>query len=69
MPENLETVNSGRLGNRSAIFHENNSSMTSQLSVNIGIFGTGDYIFELKTTPMVRKAGRKKNLSRDVWGR
>ena len=69
MPENLETVNSGRFGNRPAIFLENNSSMTSQLSLNIGIFRTGDHIFELKTKPTVRKAGRKKNLSRDVWGR
>ena len=69
MPENLKTVNSGRLGNQSAIFLENNSSMTSQLSLNIAIFRTGDHIFELKTKPTVRKAGRKKNLSRDVWGR
>ena len=69
MPENLETVNPGRFGNRTAIFLENNSSMTSKLSLNIGIFRTGDHIFELKTKPTVRKAGRKKNLSRDVWGR
>ena len=69
MPENLETVNSGRFGNPPAIFLENSSSMTSQLSLNIGIFRTGDHIFELKTKPTVRKAGRKKNLSRDVWGR
>ena len=67
--KNLETVNSGRFGNRSAIFLENNSSITSQLSLNIGIFRTGDHIFELKTKPTVREAGRKKNLSRDVWGR
>ena len=40
MPESLETVNSGRFGNRSAIFLENNSSRTSQLSLNIGIFRT-----------------------------
>ena len=69
MPENLETVNSGRLGNWSAIFLENNSSMTSQLSLNVGILRTGDHIFELKNKPTVRKADRKKNLSRDVWGR
>ena len=29
----------GRLGDLSAIFLENNSSMTSQLSLNLGIFG------------------------------
>ena len=40
MPESLETVNSGRFGNRSAVFLENNSSMTSQLSLNLGIFRT-----------------------------
>ena len=34
MPESLETVTSGRFGNRSAIFLENNISMTSQLSLN-----------------------------------
>ena len=31
---------SGRLGNRSAIFLEKNSSMTSQLSLRLGIFRT-----------------------------
>ena len=67
--KNLETVNSGRFGNRTAIFLENNSSMTSKLSLNIGIFRNGDDIFELKTKPTVRKEGRKKNFSRDVWGR
>ena len=59
----------GHLGDLSAIFLENNSSMTSQLSLNVGILRTGDHIFELKTKPTVRKGGRKKNLSRDVWGR
>ena len=49
MPESLETVNSGRFGNRSAIILENNSLMTSQLCLNIGIFRTNDHIFELKT--------------------
>ena len=39
MPESLETV-TGRLGNLSAIFIEKNSSMTSQLSLNLGIFRT-----------------------------
>ena len=58
MPENLETVNSGRFGNRSAIFLENNRSMTSQLSLNVGILRTGDHIFELKTKPTVRSVKR-----------
>ena len=62
-PENLETVNSGLLGNRSAIFLDNNSSMTSQLSLNIGIFRTGDHIFELKTKPTVREAGRTSEVN------
>ena len=37
LSESLEMVNSGRFDNRSAIFLENNSSMRSQLSVNLGI--------------------------------
>ena len=42
MPESLETVTVVVLGNLSAIFLENNnSSMTSQLSLNLGIFRTG----------------------------
>ena len=41
-PDSLKTVNSGRFGNRSAVFLEENSSMTSQLSLNLGIFWTVD---------------------------
>ena len=37
MPESLETVNSGLI----RYFPENNSSMTSRLSLNLGIFWTG----------------------------
>ena len=42
MLEGLETVNSGLILVLSAIFLKNNSFMTSQLSLNLGIFRT-DY--------------------------
>ena len=44
MPESFETANPGCFGNRSAIFLENNSSLTSQLSLNLGIFRTGNRV-------------------------
>ena len=44
MRESLQTVNSSL----SAIFLESNSSMTSQLSFNLGIFWTA---YEMRTRP------------------
>ena len=50
---------SGRLGNRSAIFLEKNSSMTSQLSLNLGIFRTSvslSYLQEEKAEKVEKEA-------------
>ena len=49
LPESLETVNSGRFGNRSAIFLNNDSPMTSQLSLNVAIFQIVQLFCELQT--------------------
>ena len=47
MSESFETMNSGRFGNRSAIFLENSSPMTAQWSLHIGILRTDNTFLEL----------------------
>ena len=50
MLESLDTVNSGLIRH----FPENNSSTTSQLSLNLGIFRTGYFSEGEKRRPEIR---------------